>query len=296
MSQIFIHADDFGDTVHISECIYECYEQGSLNSTSIIVNTPALERSLALIEGKAIRKVLHLNIVEGRALSDRNFRYLTDDTGRFFRSWQRLVIDYYGLSSSQKKALIRAEIKEEYRAQIQLYREKVQAEAIAIDSHQHTHLIPFVSEILIELIDEMELSVSNIRVTREPFFWAVASVNDLKNYFGINLLVHFLLNHLSDRLVEKLDRAALPYNDAFIGVLFSGDMTLKAVQKGLEAARGAQNIEVLLHPGDLSDEEKARFRNDQFKRFYVSKNRKKERQVLLSDRLKALLAQWRQSQ
>ena len=296
MTQIYLHADDFGDTLHISEQIYECFAHGALNSTSIIVNTPALEKSLALIEGKAIRRVLHLNIVEGRALSHRNFRYLTDNTGRFFRSWQRLVFDYYCLSTSRKKALIREEIKEEYREQILLYREKVQADSLAIDSHQHTHLIPFISEILIELIDEMELDISNIRVTREPFFWAIASLNDLKNYFGINLFVHFLLNHLSDKLIEKLDRAALPHNDAFIGVLFSGDMTLKAVEKGLEAVKGADTVEVLLHPGDLSDEEKRDFRNDQFKRFYVSKNRKKERQVLLSDELKELLIQWRKNE
>ena len=281
MPKIFIHADDFGNTINISKCIYKCFKKGSLNSTSIIVNSVYFEESIELIKDESIRKVLHLNIVEGKAVTSRNFNLLTDEQNHFYKSWQRLVFEYYCWFDKGKKAKIKEEIKEEYKNQILLYCLKMQTKEICIDSHQHTHEIPFVTDILIELIDEMDINILNVRVTKEKFFWAVGSFGDLKNYIGINFLVHFLLNNLSSKMIKKFDKANIKYNDAFIGVLFSGDMTLKAIQKAFKKVKDAKMVEILLHPGHLSDEEKTAFKNDQFKRFYISGNRKKEMSVLL---------------
>ncbi|MCF6174116.1 MAG: ChbG/HpnK family deacetylase [Campylobacteraceae bacterium] len=126
MRKIFIHADDFGNTLHISECICKCLDIGALNSTSIIVNSSKLDESLKLINGRKIRKVLHLNIAEGKAISNHFFQYLTDKNHHFFRSWQRVVFEYYCTSSQDKKELIKKEIKEEFKNQILLYYEKLQ--------------------------------------------------------------------------------------------------------------------------------------------------------------------------
>ena len=280
VQKIFIHADDFGNTKHISECIYKCYKEGSLNSTSIIVNSLFFEGSSKLIKDTDIRKVLHLNIMEGKSIS-RNLTFLTNEKGAFFRSWQRLAFEYYCVYSKKQKAFIKQEIKEEYKAQINLYCDAMQTKNIRIDSHQHTHEIPFITDLLIELIDEMDINVLNVRVTKEKFFWAIESFNDLKNYFSINVLVHFLLNHLSNKMIKKFDALHIPYNEAFVGVLFSGDMTCAAIQKGLARSKNAKTVEVLLHPGYISEEEKALFDDNQFKRWYTSKNRKKEMKVLL---------------
>ena len=281
---VFIHADDFGDSFNISKAIYTCYEKGILNSTSIIVNSKYFERSLKLIKNKNIRKVLHLNIAEGKPLCDKNFIYLTDKNGEFFRSWQRVVVDYYFFSNKNKKELIKSEIKEELKTQILFYCDKLETKNINIDSHQHYHTIPFITDILIELKEEMNINILNIRVTKEPFFFAIESFNDLKNYFGINFLVHFLLNFLAKKMIKKFDKHNIKYNDAFIGVLFSSDMTQKAIIKGLEKTKTCKNTEILLHPGFLSKTEEKLFKNDKFKKWYVSKNRKKELRVLLSSK------------
>ena len=282
MQQIFIHADDFGNTKNISKSIYKCYKKGNLNSTSIIVNTLFFKKSIKLIKNEPIRKVLHLNIMEGKSISP-NLTFLTNKKGEFFRSWQRVVFEYYCLYDQKKKSLIKQDIKEEYKNQIKLYCTAMETKSILIDSHQHTHEIPFITDILIELIAEMDISVENIRVTKEKLFWAFESYNDLKNYFGINFLVHFLLNYLSNKMIKKFDSLNIPYNEAFIGVLFSGDMTLTAIQKGLEKSKDAKTVEVLLHPGYISEEEQLMFKNNQFKKWYMSKNRKKEMNVLLSN-------------
>jgi len=286
MPKLFIHADDFGNTINISKCIYKCFKEGSLNSTSIIVNSPYFEESIELIKDEPIRKVLHLNIVEGKSVTGKNFDLLSDKNHHFYKSWQRLVFEYYCLFDREKKAKIKEEIKEEYKNQILLYCLKMQTKEICIDSHQHTHEIPFVTDILIELIDEMDIEVVNVRVTKEKFFWAVSSFGDLKNYLGINFFVHFLLNFLSNKMIKKFDKLGIKYNDAFIGVLFSGDMTLKAIQKGFKKVKNAKTVEILLHPGYISATEQSAFNNDQFKRWYISKNRKKEMRVLLCSKLK----------
>lgn len=289
MRQIYIHADDFGNTLNISRSIYRCFKEGALNSTSIIVNSASLEESLRLIEGKNIRKVLHLNITEGEAISTQQFQYLTDKKRRFFRTWQRLAFEYYTLWGKKRKAAIKAEIKEEFKSQILLYCEKIGSRSINIDSHQHFHTIPFICDILIELKREMDIEILNIRVTKEPLFWAVGTIRDLKNYLGINFFVHFLLNFLSNKMIAKFDKESIVYNEAFIGVLFSGDMTLKAIEKGLQKCKKAKRVEILLHPGYISKEEAEHFRDDQFKRWYTDKNRKREMQVLLNKKLQTLI-------
>ncbi len=288
MTKIFIHADDFGNTINISKCIYRCFKDGSLNSTSIIVNSPYFEESIEFIKDEPIRKVLHLNIVEGKAVTSKNFNLLTDKNHHFYKSWQRLVFEYYCLFGKEKKAKIKDEIKEEYKNQILLYCLKMQTKEIQIDSHQHTHEIPFVTDILIELIDEMDINILNVRVTKERFFWAVGSFDDLKNYLGINFFVHFLLNFLSSKMIKKFDKSRIQYNDAFIGVLFSGDMTIMAIKRGLDKVKNVKTVEILLHPGYISEEEQSNFKNDQFKRWYIDKSRKKEMSVLLSDEIREL--------
>jgi len=288
IQKIFLHADDFGNSFHISETIYKCFKRGSLSSTSIIVNSDDLDDSIKLIKDKKIRKVLHLNIAEGKSVSNKKFQYLSDENSHFFRTWQGFVFEYYCLSNKKKRDIIKSEIKEEFKNQILLYCNKLQTKEINIDSHQHYHEIPFITDILIELKNEMDINILNIRVTKEKFFWAISSLNDFKNYLGINFFVHFLLNFLATKVIKKFDKENIKYNDAFIGVLFSGDMTLKAIKKGLEKVKNANEIEILLHPGYISEEEKMRFDNNQFKRWYTSKNRKKEMAVLISDELKTI--------
>lgn len=285
LQKIFIHADDFGDTLHISKTIFKCIDKGSVNSISIIVNTQALNDSLKLIKNSNIRKVLHLNITEGKALSREKFIYLTDKNGCFFKSWQRLFLEYYLFSSPKKQEIIKKEIKEEFASQIKLYCEKLHTKDICIDSHQHFHVMPFITDILIELNNQMDINIMQVRVPKGRFFWAIESFGDLFNYFGIKFFIFLFLNRLSDKMIAKFNANNIAYNDAFISTLFCGNMTLKAIKKGLDKSKDAKIIEVLLHPGYISKEEEEQFENNQFKRWYISKNRKKEMQILLSSDL-----------
>ena len=73
-NDIWYHADDFGVTTEQSERILDCCQNGVLNSISVLPNTPVLGEALEILnrvdpDGTRIRRVLHLNFVEGKPLA-----------------------------------------------------------------------------------------------------------------------------------------------------------------------------------------------------------------------------------
>lgn len=286
--KIIVNADDFANSIHMSEVICKCFDDGELNSTSIMINAHDLDASLELLKTRPkMRTSLHLNIAEGNPISKAgDIGYLLDSNGKFCKSFEVVVFDYY-FSSRSKKKLIKTQIKEEYKNQILLYAQKIQKNEISVDSHQHYHTIPFLSDILVELSRELNnIKISYIRVPKEPFFIDISSIKDLKNYFGLNIIKHMLLNLFSRQLAHKLSINKISYSDIFIGVLFTGNMTFNSIKKALLQYKEDQTVEILLHPAYLSEAEDSAWSDDKFKDFYTDSNRKKEMQILLSSEFK----------
>lgn len=281
--KIIINADDFANSLNMSEIICECFQKGSLNSTSIMINSIYLDESLEKLSKLSdMRTSLHLNIAEGIPISKPlDIKYLVDDNGNFCKSFENVVFDYY-LGNKAKKHTIKEQIKEECKNQILLYSEKINSKSINVDSHQHYHTIPFISDILIELNRELDINISYIRVPNEPFFLELSSLKDLKNYLGLNVIKHFLLNFLSRQLINKLKENSIDYRKIFVGVLFTGNMTFGSIKKALINNKNDGDIEILLHPAYLSQKEELAWKDDKFKKFYTNKNRKQEMDILLS--------------
>ena len=289
--KIIVNADDFANSVHISEVICDCYDNGALNATSIMITASDLDASLALLETRPnMRTSLHLNISEGTPISKpENIAYLVDENGKFCKSFETVVFDYY-LGNAQKKQSIKHQIKEEYKNQIELYAMKLQKTDISLDSHQHYHTIPFVSDILMELSCELQdIHFTYIRVPQEPFFICLDSLKDIKNYLGLNIIKHLLLNFFSHQLRRKLVANKIACSDIFAGVLFTGHMTYLSIVKALARYDYKQSVEILLHPAFLSEAEDKVWAEDKFKEFYINQHRKNERDILLSDRFQAFI-------
>ncbi len=285
--KIIVNADDFANSENMSDIICKCFDEGPLNSTSIMINSISLEKSLEKLKSRdKMRTSLHLNIAEGIPVSSPSkIGYLVDNNGKFCKSFEAILFDYY-FGSHSKKELIKKQIKEEYRNQILLYAQKLQSNCINIDSHQHYHTIPFISDILIELNKELDISFSYIRVPKEPFFFDISRFKDLKNYFGLNIVKHLLLNFLSISLIKKIKKNDILYSEFFVGVLFTGNMTFNSIKKALRRYKKDQTVEILLHPAYLSSKEVLNWKNDKFKDFYTNENRKEEMEILLSSQFK----------
>ncbi len=288
--KLIINADDFANSIAMSETICRCFDEGMLTSTSMIINTPYVEDALEKLHQRpSLRASLHLNIAEGKPLAGtQEIAYLVDEKGLFCKRYETILSNYYFGNETQKK-IIKAAIKAEYSAQITRYATLLETQTIHLDSHQHYHTIPFISDILIELSQELPYQITYVRVPKEPFFFEVSSLRDLKNYCGLNIVKHFLLNLFSYQLTRKLKAHHITCNTSFIGVLFTGNMTLSSIQQALQKCPKDGLIEILLHPGFLAESEAKVWTESPFKTFYAHPHRKEEMEILLSPTFKSLI-------
>jgi chitin disaccharide deacetylase len=162
---VVIHADDFGETVAITNGIRSGIEAGVVTSTSIMANMPAtayaLQRAGALA-GQASFGV-HLNLCEGRPLT--RARTLSGEQGDFLP--KREIIRR---ALSGKLSL--AELEDEVAAQIAL----VRATGVPIshvDGHKHLHQLPVVSTAVANVLPRF--GIERVRITRLKSFAALGN-------------------------------------------------------------------------------------------------------------------------
>jgi hypothetical protein len=163
---------------------------------------------------------------------------------------------------------------------------------LRVDSHLHVHMIPFVFDVLMELHDELHFEY--VRCLAEPFFLSFNGPDSLRNYAGLNIAKHAILNTLARRALPRLRSLGISHCRHFIGVLFSGNMREEAVNAALARLEGRcradELVEILLHPGGAAPgeewiwNEKPSFRN-----VYYSDWRTRERDTLKSPAFRALV-------
>ena len=146
--RIWFHADDYGVTSVQSQKILECYKDGALNSISVIPNSKELEESRRLLDEvdaeAAIRRVLHINFVEGTPVAGADcVPFLTDKAGYFSKSFIDFFIWNFTVHGKNRVKL-KKQIKDELRAQLRAVTQVCDYRITAVDSHQHYHMIPIV--------------------------------------------------------------------------------------------------------------------------------------------------------
>ncbi len=155
-STVIVHADDFGETLEITQGICTGIEAAVVTSTSIMANMPGTEfalRRAPALAGQASFGV-HLNLCEGRPLT--RGRTLVDSDGRFHR--KRALF----LRSVTRRLDLR-EIEAEVAAQIA----RVRDAGIAIshlDGHKHLHQLPMVSAAVAKVLPRF--GIQRVRITR----------------------------------------------------------------------------------------------------------------------------------
>jgi predicted glycoside hydrolase/deacetylase ChbG (UPF0249 family) len=153
---LVIHADDFGETVAITNGIRRGIEAGALTSTSIMANMPATAYALQRVRPLAGHASfgVHLNVCEGRALTVG--LTLTDEQGAFHP--KRILIRR---ALSGKLSL--ADLERELSAQIALVRDA--GVAIShVDGHKHLHQLPIVSTAVANVLPRF--GIERVRLTR----------------------------------------------------------------------------------------------------------------------------------
>ena len=278
---ILFHADDYGVTKEQSCKILECYKNGVLNSISVIPNSPALSECLQILDDvdkdKKIRRVLHLNFVEGKPLADKDkVDMLIDETGCFNRSFVQILKWNYTLHG-EKREKLKNQLKNEISAQVDAVTKVCDYCISAIDAHQHYHMIPIVLDALMEVLDEKGMSIEEIRIPVDPVA-PLLRTRDIRKPQIINFAKWGILKFYERRNRKRLKERNISC-PVFFGIFYTCEMKYDIVSELLPkykkyAQRKNEKLELMFHPGNLT----ARYelldeRSDELAEFYMSENR-----------------------
>lgn len=288
-NMIYFHADDYGVSCNQSGRILSCHAEGVLNSISVIPNTYELAECLELLdtedEEREIRRVLHLNFVEGKpAAKAEQVDMLVDETGFFSVSFIQLLKWSYQ-KRGEERVRLKKQLKTEIEAQLYNVTGLNDYKITAIDSHQHYHMIPIVLEALLEVLEETRFTVDEIRIPVDPLkpllqtpsLWLkVPLINWIK--WGI-----LWLHAAKSRKLLEQKGIRVP---VFFGIFFTCEMKRDIVEalmpKYIEyAGKKGKYLELMFHPGNLTArEELLDGRSRELEGFYMSENRLKEAECL----------------
>jgi len=283
---IYICADDYGLCEKTSNRIKQCVDECALNKVSVFPNFDRVNLG-ELLAKENVSVSLHLNLVEGRCLANsEEIKLITNEKGYFKHTFIGLL-----LNSLIRKKEFQSQIYKEIKAQVLFWKEALPENTpILIDSHQHTHMIPAIFKMLIKVLNEEKINVKYLRIPAEPISPYLKTPSLYFTYNFANIIKQWLLKFLwlfnKGKLNENIPTAL------FFGILFSGKMDEKRVKRILPeyiklAKKKNKNIEVLLHPGFITNEEmKTEEAPIVFEKFYCSKNREIEFNTAMKINLK----------
>ena len=271
---IYFCADDYGLNKASSMRIKKCVDEGILNKVSIFPNFDLVDFSDF---GEDVRLSLHLNLVEGKCLSDADkIPLLADENGNFKHTFGGL----FKLNFLKKKEF-ENQLYQEIKAQILYWKSVLPKDReFCVDSHQHTHMIPGIFKTLLKVLKDENIALKYLRIPVEPILPYVKSPTLYFSYNLVNIIKQWLINFLWLVNKKSAKKQKVPYC-LFMGILFSGKMDkriLKIIPHYIRLAdKKGMDAEILFHPGYLAkDEADFEEKNIAFEKFYLSENRKTE--------------------
>lgn len=278
-------ADDFGLTRGITDTILQASDNGALTRVSIIPNGYAVDYALNEWRKRSgkLSLSIHLNLTEGKALSNpMDIPHLVDSQGMFRHSPFSFLVRTLCALPSTRRAIM-TEVENEFTAQIEYVRARVGGVRLAVDGHQHAHIIPLVFSGLLSL--HRRYNFESIRLPCEPFFFDIVS---WRRYLSLGLLRHMALNFFSRTLKGRVLRDKLPHPDFFISTLMSGQLILSSVASALGEAlrRGGNVVEIGFHPGTARPGELEKWKGDTA--WQYSSWRMREQELIQSPKFMAL--------
>lgn len=235
--KFILNADDFGLSKYHNQAVLEGYVNGFLTSASLCANGEAFDSAVHDIipDCPNLGLAVHLNIMEGKALTDCNL--LTDENGNF-----NVGYGYLLLNRKNKELLNQIEV--EFKAQIDKCANTVKIDHL--DSHVHTHAIPEIFEITCKLAKEY--GIKYVRTQFEELYFIPKLEKHLNISYPINLIKIALLQYFTKKNRKTIDKYELKTNDFIIGVGYTGMMDSDAIEYGLKTIEEESITEALIHP------------------------------------------------
>ena len=138
---------------------------------SIFANSPAFDAAAApaqpFVQAGKLKIGLHLNLVEGYPVSPANeVPLLVNDRGAFRHNFMGLLLQSKGMHRSA----FAKQVEKECTAQLERFPQAFPAKktALRIDSHQHTHAIPAITNVLVRAAEKLGCNIEHLRAPVEP--------------------------------------------------------------------------------------------------------------------------------
>ena len=262
MATVF-HADDFGidlkqarDILALSDACGGC---GALSSVSIFVNSNSFfetaESARPFVERGALAIRPHINLVEGYPCAAAGTESpLVNERGAFGLDFVSLLRASMG---PRRDVLARA-VRRECRAQIERFCDLFPEERgrLALDGHQHVHMIPLVFDALMQAAADCGCTVASMRIPRESLAPYLASPHEAKQALGVNDVKDAVITACSEHALKRLPSSCrVPL---FCGVILSGGMDRigsELVERLEERGRAqGRDVELLFHPVSMEPE------------------------------------------
>lgn len=272
-----VHADDLGACPAVTDAILQAHSDGTLQSSSLLVNTVGATDALEKLQDfPDLQVALHLNLIEGAPLCHPSqVPDLVNRDGLFKGSIGSLLKD--GLRPFRNS--IEEQIAKELRAQFRFFSDNL-APPEWVDSHLHLHALPWVYPIVQSLC--LEFGVGQIRMPRRFVFL---------DGFGtekrpVQTLKALILSGLSQWF--RMRGAASKDDYVLTGVL-----SPRAVDAALKKLPPDASVELLFHPGAAPENEAQLARHPaHLRKVHFRAARAKERDVLASTEFREILERW----
>ena len=264
MKKLIINADDFALHHSVNKGIITASEEGVLTSTSIIPSGAFFDEAVKMaILNKKIGIGVHLTLVHERPiLPIARVKSLITTKNLFHNNYLEFI-----------KKMLNNEINyQEVYAELSAQIKAVQKTGITIthlDSHQHLHILPKITDIVLQLAQEY--NIKSIRIPDEALFFTGGypwTVNRMIGRTGLSILAKMARLKIGKNLFMP---------DHFFGMLAGGNMKeeyLLQIIKTLPAGI----TEIMMHPAESNFEMK--------KHYYWDYCWQDELKALLSERIK----------
>ncbi|KAM7089823.1 carbohydrate deacetylase isoform 2-T3 [Ciconia maguari] len=178
--KLIVTGDDFGYCPRRNQGIVDCFLAGAVSNVSLLVNGSAAADAAKLARRYNIPIGLHANLSEGSPVCEvlkTNSSLLNQDG--FFHGKM-------GFRTALSKGLLNmSEVKQELKAQVELFRELTGHLPPHMDGHQHIHVLPEVRHVFAEVLEEYGIKYTRVPV--EPGLhncdWIPPSLMDF--YLGV---------------------------------------------------------------------------------------------------------------
>lgn len=149
--KLILNADDFGLSASVNKGIIDCFNEGLISSTTMMMNTPYTDEAIKLAKEHNIKNIgIHLNLTYGKSvLPASEVPSLVDENGVFHYV---CMLGYYTQYLDAKKEL---------RAQIEKFLDSGLTPD-HLDHHHYFNEIPNILKAYLELAQEYKLPVRSM--------------------------------------------------------------------------------------------------------------------------------------